>query len=87
MNAPGRIIMREVQVIVAEALPATVDELYRKFGVWRTARALVLAAWRHHQTVSQVSQLSDRMRRDIGLPEAEHAHSAERYWSIWPDTR
>ena len=87
MSAPGRKIMREAQVIVVDTLSATVDELYQKFGVWRTARALVLAAWRHHQTVNQVSQLSDRMRRDIGLPEAEHAHDAARFWSIWPDTR
>ena len=87
MSAPGRKIMREAQVIVAETLSATVDELYQKFGVWRTARALVLAAWRHHQTVDQVSQLSDRLRRDIGLPEAEDAYGAARFWSIWPDTR
>ncbi len=79
--------MREAQVEVAETLSATIDELYQKFGVWRTARALVLAAWRRHQTVNQVSQLSDRMRRDIGLPEAEDAYGAARFWSIWPDTR
>ncbi|UIJ92260.1 DUF1127 domain-containing protein (plasmid) [Sinorhizobium meliloti] len=63
--------MREPQAIVVEPLAATVDELYRKFGVWKTARALMSAAWRRRQAQNQITHLSDRMRRDIGLPEAE----------------
>ncbi|QFI67073.1 hypothetical protein EKH55_2199 [Sinorhizobium alkalisoli] len=29
------------------------------------------AAWRQRQTTSHVSHLSNRMRRDIGLPESD----------------
>jgi hypothetical protein len=63
--------MREPQAIVVEPLAAAADELYRKFGVWKTARALMSAAWRRRQAQNQISHLSNRMRRDIGLPEAE----------------
>lgn len=63
--------MREPQAIVVEPLAAAADELYRKFGVWKTARALMSAAWRRRQVQNQISHLSNRMRRDIGLPEAE----------------
>ena len=63
--------MREAQLLVVDTLGATVDDLYRKFGVWKTARALLTAIWRHRQTTNQVSHMSNRMRRDIGLPEDE----------------
>lgn len=63
--------MREPQAIVVEPLAAAADELYRKFGVWKTARALMSAAWRRRQAQNQISHLSNRMRRDIGLPEEE----------------
>ncbi|WP_027998484.1 DUF1127 domain-containing protein [Sinorhizobium arboris] len=63
--------MREPQSIVVDPLASTVDELYRKFGVWKTARALMSAAWRRRQAKNQISHLSNRMRRDVGLPEEE----------------
>ncbi|OAP37900.1 hypothetical protein AU381_14150 [Sinorhizobium glycinis] len=63
--------MHEAQLLVVDTLGATVDDLCRKFGVWRTARALLLAVWRQRQMTNQVSHLSNRMRRDIGLPENE----------------
>ncbi|WP_026620983.1 hypothetical protein M728_004659 (plasmid) [Ensifer sp. WSM1721] len=61
--------MREAQSLVVDTLAATIDELYRKFGVWKTTRALLRAAWMRRQTKNQISHLSNRMRRDIGLPE------------------
>ncbi|MDK4740268.1 DUF1127 domain-containing protein [Rhizobium sp. CNPSo 3464] len=47
------------------------DDLCRKFGVWRTATALFLAAWRNYETRRTLLQLSNRELRDIGLPERQ----------------
>ncbi|OAP43826.1 DUF1127 domain-containing protein [Sinorhizobium saheli] len=63
--------MRDEQFVVADALGAKLDELCRKFGTWRTARTLMLAVWRRRHAANQTSHLSNRMRRDIGLPEDE----------------
>lgn len=63
--------MTHSQFLVAENLTATVDELYQKFGAWRTARALLFVAWKRRQTYRQVSGLSNYQLRDIGLPERE----------------
>lgn len=63
--------MREAQVLVVENPAAAIDALFRKFGVWKTAQALLLAVWRRRQTKNHISHLSNRMRRDIGLPESE----------------
>lgn len=63
--------MTHSQFLVADTLTATVDELYQKFGAWRTARALVLVVWRQRQTRKQVADLSNYQLRDIGLPERE----------------
>ncbi|MEJ6846682.1 hypothetical protein [Sinorhizobium fredii] len=76
--------MRETQFLVVDTLAATVDDLFRKFGARKTARALLLALWRHRQMTNQVSHLSDRMRRDIGLPENEDRLLEARFplWDI-----
>jgi len=63
--------MTQSQFLVADSVTAAVDELYQKFGVWRTARALLFVAWRRRQTYKQVSELSNYQLRDIGLPERE----------------
>ncbi|AGB75284.1 MULTISPECIES: hypothetical protein [Rhizobium] len=63
--------MTHSQFIVAESLAATIDELYQKFGVWRTARALLFVAWKRRQIYEGVSGLSNYQLRDIGLPERE----------------
>jgi hypothetical protein len=76
--------MREAQSLVADTLAATVDELYRKFGVWKTARALLHAAWTRRQTRNQISHLSNRMRRDIGLPEDGLGVPGFYLWDIRP---
>ncbi|MFS8046138.1 DUF1127 domain-containing protein [Rhizobium sp. BR 314] len=59
--------MTSSQLVVAENLTATVDELYQKFGAWRTAGALLFVIWRQRQTRMQVADLSDHQLRDIGL--------------------
>ncbi|GAC1042889.1 hypothetical protein thsrh120_28930 [Rhizobium sp. No.120] len=65
------ITMTHSQFIVAESLTAAVDELYQKFGAWRTARALLFVAWKRRQIYEDVSGLSNYQLRDIGLPERE----------------
>ncbi|WFU50947.1 DUF1127 domain-containing protein [Sinorhizobium terangae] len=74
--------MREAQFLVVDTLAATIEDLCRKFGVRNTARALIMAAWRHRQTMNQVSHLSDRMLRDIGLPDGKRG-LLEAKFSIW----
>ncbi|MGV1764553.1 hypothetical protein [Rhizobium rhizogenes] len=61
--------MTDSQLLVADTLGAAVDELCQKFGAWRTARALLLVAWRRHQTHTHISELSNYQLRDIGMPE------------------
>ncbi|NLS16377.1 DUF1127 domain-containing protein [Rhizobium sp. P40RR-XXII] len=63
--------MTHSQFLVADSLTATINELYQKFGAWRTARALLLVIWRQRQTRKQVCELSNYQLRDIGLPERE----------------
>lgn len=61
--------MRELPLTSAGALPDIMDDLFRTFGFWRTAGAFLFAAWRRQRTLNQLSHLSDRMRRDIGVEE------------------
>ncbi|MGK9283134.1 DUF1127 domain-containing protein [Sinorhizobium meliloti] len=75
--------MRDTQALVVNTLPTTVDNLCQTFGVWATARALIAAAWRQHRTTGQISQLSNRQRRDIGLPE-KHDVLLDAFWDIKP---
>nr|WP_084683234.1 DUF1127 domain-containing protein [Neorhizobium vignae] len=76
--------MRESQFIVADTLSAAVHELCREHGVWKTAGALLLTAWRGRQERNQVSDLSNRMRRDIGFPELEDDRRNVRFspWDV-----
>ena len=83
MRRDGK-IMRESQIIVADTLSAAVHDLCREHGVWKTARALLLAAWSRRQTENQISDLSNRMRLDIGFPELEDERGNVRFilWDI-----
>ncbi|HEV7317707.1 MAG TPA: DUF1127 domain-containing protein [Ensifer sp.] len=74
--------MRELQLTSAGGLPALMDDLYKTFGFWRTVGAFLLAAWRGRRTVNQLSHLSDRMRRDIGVEEGAAA-SEQAVTSLW----
>lgn len=63
---------------------AAVDDLCQRFGVWASARALLYVAWKRRQRSNSVSDLSDYMRRDIGLPAEEHWRRPSRFnaWDI-----
>jgi hypothetical protein len=73
--------MREAPILV-DPLAATVEELCQTFGVWKTAQALLLAVWTRRQTKNQITHLSNRMRRDIGLPDSDDG-LLEAKFSLW----
>lgn len=75
--------MREAKALIVDTLTVTVDELYQKFGVWKTAHALILAVWRRRQMKNDISHLSNLMRRDIGLPDREESAPIS-LWDIEP---
>lgn len=67
--------MREPQLIVADDLSSVLDKLYLQFGVWKMARAIAAAGWRHLRfsgsdrpyVANNLDDLPDRMLRDIGI--------------------
>jgi len=67
--------MREMQSMIAGDLPSVLDKLYRQFGVWKMARAVAVAGWRHWRSfgfnnpyaANNLNDLPDRVLRDIGL--------------------
>jgi uncharacterized protein YjiS (DUF1127 family) len=67
--------MRELQFMIADDLPSVLDKLYRQFGVWKMARAIAAAGWRHWRSdganrayaSNKLDELPDRMLHDIGL--------------------
>lgn len=69
MGAPGRKIMHKEHALVVNTLPVVADELCRKYGFWKSALALVAAARRRRRTAARLSHFSNRLRRDVGLPE------------------
>ncbi len=61
--------MRESQSMVVYSLPEVLDDLYRQFGFWKVSRALVAACMRRAWPGNRLSDLTNYMRRDIGVPE------------------
>ena len=61
--------MQEKQSLVVDRLNASVQELHQTFGAWNTAWALVRAIRRQRRATNRISHLSNRMLRDMGLPE------------------
>jgi hypothetical protein len=59
--------MRKEQSMVVFDLHQAVDDLLRSFGVLSTFRAVLVVAMRRRQPRTDISDLSDHMRRDIGL--------------------
>ncbi|MGN7291368.1 DUF1127 domain-containing protein [Rhizobium sp. SAFR-030] len=72
--------MSNMQVMVADV----VDDLFRKFGFWRVARALLVAAFRRRSHVNDTRHLSDRMLRDIGIHVEDETLKPQSFslWSI-----
>jgi uncharacterized protein YjiS (DUF1127 family) len=61
--------MQEKQSLIVDRLAASIAELHQTFGAWNTAWALVRAIRRQRRARSGISHLSNRMLRDMGLPE------------------
>jgi hypothetical protein len=84
--------MRNSQSLVADDLASALDKLFLQFGSRRMVAALSAAAWRHLRAensspwrANDPTDLSDRMRRDIGidgLPEA-HPRPGSPEWERW----
>lgn len=76
--------MHNNQSVVEISLNDRIHELVERFGPWRTALAVLFAAWRQRKIRNAASGLSPRMRQDIGLPvdEVQRLPSRMSLWDI-----
>jgi hypothetical protein len=74
--------MHNEQSLVEISLKDKIQELVERFGPWRIALAVFLAAWRQRGKRNLASGLSARMRADIGLPADELKRLPSRL-SLW----
>ena len=63
--------MFELQLRDARELDLALDIIRRKFGFWRTLRALLATEMQRRRKARELALLDNRTRRDIGLPEIE----------------
>lgn len=63
--------MFELQLKDARELDLALDIIRRKFGFWRTLRALLSTEMQRRHKARELALLDNRTRRDIGLPEIE----------------
>lgn len=68
MARRGGFFMSQEQSLSVNNVFDHVEDMFSRFGVWATVQALFVVAWRRHGAKTEVSHLSDYMRRDIGLP-------------------
>lgn len=61
--------MQERQSLIVDRLTVSIEELHRNFGAWNTAWALFRAIRKQRRVKNRISHLSNRMLRDMGLPE------------------
>jgi uncharacterized protein YjiS (DUF1127 family) len=61
--------MQNKQSLIVDRLTASIEELHRTFGAWNTAWALYRSIRKQRRTANRISHLSNRMLRDMGLPE------------------
>ncbi len=76
--------MRQSQSGVDAPLSVLLQDLCDEYGVWRTGRALIAAAWARHRCRNDIANLSNRMRRDIGFPELpdEREPGKVNFWDL-----
>lgn len=60
--------MSNEQSLRVNNVSEAVDDLFKHFGVWATVKAMLAVAWQRRKLRNNVAHLSDRMRRDVGLP-------------------
>ena len=76
--------MHREQSLIVESPLAAIEEICRTFGFWSSAKAFLHVALQHRRRLNAVSDLSDRMRADIGLPPKEGWRDVARFnaWEI-----
>lgn len=72
--------MQNNQPLVAYALPDAVDRLFVTFGVWKTLKAVVVAAMVPRSPPTDPADLPDRLLVDIGLEPSQVKR--RRDWSV-----
>ncbi|WCJ61419.1 hypothetical protein [Agrobacterium tumefaciens] len=72
--------MQNDQPLVAYALPDSVDRLFVTFGVWKTLKAVVVAAMVPRPPPTDPADLPDRLLVDIGLEPSQVKR--RRDWSV-----
>ncbi|MFN7011787.1 MAG: DUF1127 domain-containing protein [Allorhizobium sp.] len=75
--------MHKEQSVIAQSPLAAIEEICRTFGFWSSAKALLYVALRRRR-LNSASDLSDRMRADIGLPPEHRWHRPARFdpWDL-----
>lgn len=63
--------MFELQLRDARDLDLALNIIRRKFGFWKTLRALLATEMQRRRKVRELAFLDNQTRRDIGLPEIE----------------
>ncbi|KJX88129.1 hypothetical protein SY94_1737 [Agrobacterium tumefaciens] len=72
--------MQNDQPLVAYALPDAVDRLFVTFGVWKTLKAVVVAAMVPRAPPTDLADLPDRLLVDIGFVPSQVKR--RRDWSV-----
>lgn len=85
-EVPERHAMQNSQFEVAESVDLAVGTLFRQFGLWAVLRAVFNAMLAQRQRTNGLSQLSNRMLQDIGVPVEEDLLRPKgfSFWDIRP---
>ena len=75
--------MQKEQALVAASLSEIINDLYARFGARRMIWSIAVAAWRNRQRRNSISELSNRMRRDIGLEEEDDERLTLAFFHWW----
>ncbi|MBO3760644.1 DUF1127 domain-containing protein [Ciceribacter sp. L1K22] len=70
------------QLLIEASPRIPLQELREKFGFWRIALSLLINEMRLRRRYNAIAGLSDRMRRDMGLPLEERFPPPSRP-SLW----
>lgn len=76
--------MQKNQPLVVCALPDAVDRLFVTFGVWKTLKAVLVAAMVPRPPSTDLSDLPERLLDDIGLEPSDRKMRREwapPYWA------
>jgi hypothetical protein len=74
--------MTNSQSLSVLELRPVVYKLHLKYGLWRVVWALLAAAIKRHLEEAEIRHMSNRQRRDAGLPELED-DPGKRTFMLW----